>query len=367
MDAPADLPGALRCSVVVPVYNGAGLIERCLDALAHQTGVQPDAYEIIVVDDGSTDGTAAQVRAWIERHPQRRCRLIEQPNGGPAVARNHGAQVAQADLLLFTDADCAPVPHWMRALLTPFAEPTVMGAKGTYLTEQSGIVPRFVQAEYEDRYRRMARRATIDFIDTYSAAYRRTLFLENGGFDPRFRGSCEDQEFSFRLAAKGYRLVFVPEAQVIHIHDADVGEYVRRKLGIGFWKALLTRLHPERMVEDSHTPQTLKLQMGLVALALAFSPLALAGRWWPRLRRLAGLPVAAALLFLATTLPFERRLAERSPRLALAGPLLLALRAAALGIGYLAGTLYWASQRDPRQQRRRVSLVPSKQDRGEGD
>ncbi|MCC6169766.1 MAG: glycosyltransferase family 2 protein [Caldilineaceae bacterium] len=367
MDVSADRPGALRCSVVVPVYNGAGLIGRCLDALAQQTGIQPDVYEIVVVDDGSTDDTAAQVRAWIERHPQRRCRLLEQPNGGPAVARNHGAQVAQAELLFFTDADCAPVPHWMRALLTPFAEPTVVGAKGTYLSEQSGIVPCFVQAEYEDRYRRMAGRATIDFIDTYSAAYRRSIFLENGGFDPRFRGSCEDQEFSFRLAAKGYRLVFVPEAQVVHIHDAVVGEYVRRKVGIGFWKALLTRLHPGRIVEDSHTPQTLKLQMGLVALALAFTPPALVSRRWPRLRWLAGLPLAAALLFLATTVPFVRRLAERSPRLALAGPPLLALRAAALGFGYLAGTLYWTRHHERHQRQRRASLVPSRQERVEGD
>lgn len=342
MDALAAAPGALRCSVVVPVYNGAGLIERCLDALAHQSGVQPDAYEIIVVDDGSTDDTAAQVRGWIERHPQQVCRLVQQPNGGPAVARNQGAQAARGDVLLFTDADCAPVPHWIRALLTPFGEPTVVGAKGTYLTHQAGIVPRFVQAEYEDRYRRMAGRAAIDFIDTYSAAYRRGIFLENGGFDPRFRGSCEDQEFSFRLVAKGYRLVFVPEAQVVHIHDADVGEYVRRKAIIGFWKALLTRVHPDRIVEDSHTPQTLKLQMMLMALALALMPLALAGRWSPRLRRLYRLPLAATLLFLATIVPFERRLAERSLRLALAGPAMLALRAAALGFGYLAGTLYWA-------------------------
>ena len=76
-------------------------------------------------------------------------------------------------------------------------------------------VPRFTQLEYEDRYDRMAGVESIDFVDTYSAAYRRDIFLANGGFDRTFpTASVEDQEFSFRLTEKGYRLVFVPSAKV---------------------------------------------------------------------------------------------------------------------------------------------------------
>lgn len=351
---------ALRCSVVVPVYNGSGLIERCLDALARQAGVQPDTFEIIVVDDGSTDATAAHVQAWIDRHPQVNSRLVQQPNGGPAVARNHGARQAQGEVILFTDADCAPVAHWMRALLAAFDDPLVVGAKGTYLSEQTGIVPRFVQAEYEDRYRRMASRSTIDFIDTYSAAYRRSTFLENDGFDLRFRvPSCEDQEFSFRLVEKGYRLVFVPEAQVVHLHDADLADYIRRKFNIGFWKVLVTQLHPQRMVEDSHTPQTLKLQMGLAALALALIPPAIGAPQFRPVRVARRLLGGIVLAFLATTLPFERRLAERSPGLALAGPLLIAARALALGFGYATGMLYWTSAPNASLQTNRTNRIDS--------
>ncbi|HXF64423.1 MAG TPA: sugar transferase [Caldilineaceae bacterium] len=332
----------LRCSVIVPVYNGAGIITRCLDALARQRGFGPDDYEIVVVDDGSTDATAAEVEAWIERHPHLRCRLARQPNGGPGVARNTGVQLAQAELVLFTDADCAPVAGWMEALAAAFDDPAVMGAKGAYLTEQTGLVPNFVQAEYEERYARMAGRSQIDFIDTYSAAYRRALFLENNGFDPIFRGSCEDQEFSFRLAQKGYRLVFVPAAQVVHLHDASLGDYAHRKFFIGYWKALLTRLHPERMVEDSHTPQTLKLQILLSGLGLLLAGPALLGLWSRPLRWTRWPLLATVAAFLATALPFLRALARRQPRLALAGPLLLAVRALALGLGYLAGAIHWA-------------------------
>ncbi len=101
---------SLLCSVIVPVYNGSATVERVLAALTRQT-VAPEHYEIIVVDDGSQDDTAGKVKSWQARHPALQLHLIQQTNAGPAAARNHGAQVAHAPLLLFTDADCAPTPN----------------------------------------------------------------------------------------------------------------------------------------------------------------------------------------------------------------------------------------------------------------
>ncbi len=335
-------PLVLRCSVIIPVYNGATTIERCLDALAQQT-VAPNSYEIIVVDDGSKDATPVVIQQWIDRHPQHCARLVQQSNAGPAAARNHGVQVAQAPLLLFTDADCAPCDDWIEQLTAVFQDETIMGAKGAYLTQQTALAPRFVQAEYEDRYDRMRSQPQIDFIDTYSAAYRRTIFLENGGFDAIFTtASVEDQEFSFRLAQKGYRLVFAPQAQVVHLHDSNISEYARRKFYIGYWKALLTRWHPERMVQDSHTPQVLKVQIVLLALILGALPFALAGLFWSPLNWLwAGIGLAL-LAFVATALPFLLKLGQKSPFLALIGPAMLAVRALALGSGFVLGTVHFA-------------------------
>ena len=276
-------------------------------------------------------------------HPQCRLTQLIQPNAGPAAARNHGAAVAGAALVLFTDADCAPAPNWVAAMTAPFTDPAVMGVKGAYLTEQTDLVARFVQAEYEDRYDRMVEQPQIDFIDTYSAGYRRALFLENGGFDPIFTtASVEDQEFSFRLAQKGYRLVFAPEARVVHLHDRDVGEYFRRKYAIGFWKALMMRWHPERMVQDSHTPQVLKVQIVLLAAVAGASGLGVLGLVWLPLLWFWGVAGAAALFFGITTAPFMYKLARRSPVLALLGLPLLGVRAAALGSGYLQGTVHFA-------------------------
>lgn len=342
MHTPPLPASELRCTVVVPVYNGETTIRRCLDALAGQT-LPLAHFEVIIVSDGSTDGTEPIVADWLQQRGLDHWRLVRQANAGPGAARNHGADLASTPQILFTDADCAPAPHWAEALLQAFVDPEVVGAKGTYLTDQTGLIPRFVQAEYEDRYDRMAGQTQIDFIDTYSAAYRRQIFCENGGFDTAFTtASVEDQELSFRLAAKGYRLVFVPEAQVKHIHDETLAEYFRRKYLIGFWKALLTRWHPERMVQDSHTPQVLKAQMALWAAILGLTPLTILGLVWPIFAVADWLLLVTLVIFLLTTLPFVRKLARRSWALAAMGPFLLATRSLALGIGYVAGTIHFA-------------------------
>lgn len=332
----------LRCSVIVPVYNGTTSIDRCLEALAQQS-LTYTHYELIVVDDGSRDATAALVQSWIDRHPQVQARLVQQENAGPAAARNHGARIACAPIVLFTDADCAPTPTWIEEMLSPFDDPAVVGAKGAYRTEQRGSTPRFVQAEYEDRYDRMLGQERIDFIDTYSAAYRRDIFLENGGFDTIFTtASVEDQEFSFRLAQKGYRMVFAPQAIVTHLHDASLAEYMRRKYFIGFWKALLLHWHPERMVQDSHTPQILKVQIVLLGAMLGLIPVAAFGFFWPILQWAWWGVGLLTILFLLTTLPFGVKLAQRSWSLTLMSPLYLSARALALGAGYLYGTIHFA-------------------------
>jgi lipopolysaccharide/colanic/teichoic acid biosynthesis glycosyltransferase/glycosyltransferase involved in cell wall biosynthesis len=313
-------------SVIIPAYNAEETLGACLEALESQT-VPRKRYEILVVDDGSRDRTA-------EIAASHDVRLIRQANAGPAAARNRGAKEGQGELLLFTDADCAPAPDWIERMADAFSDPEVVGAKGTYQTRQRALVARFVQLEYERKYARMRHRDQIDFVDTYSAAYRRDVFLANDGFEARFStSSVEDQEFSFRLARKGYRLVFVPEAVVVHVHDANPSEYWRRKFNIGYWKALLLRWHPERAVRDSHTPQVLKVQIllaGLLCLSVLVAP------FW-RDALLGSTSLLA--LFLLSTVPFVARAMRLDPPVAVAVPPLLLVRSLALGLGLAAGFL----------------------------
>ncbi len=320
--------GSDLVSVIIPAYNAEATLGRCLDALSAQSR-RP--REIIVVDDGSTDDTAKVARGY-------GVRVIQQANAGPAAARNAGARAARGDLLLFTDADCVPAPDWVERMAAPFAEPTVAGAKGVYQTDQVEAVARFVQIEYEDKYDRMRGQEQIDFIDTYSAAYRRHLFLQAGGFDVTFpTASVEDQEFSFRLARAGHRFVFVPDARVTHLHDRTLPEYAHRKFWIGYWKALVTRRYPSKLARDSHTPQSLKVQMGIAGaggVLLALGTVV-------RRARLVRWGLGSWAVFGLTTLPFVRKAWLKDRIVAVLAPFLLFVRAWALGLGFLVGNLRW--------------------------
>src|SRR5450759_309898 len=319
-------------SVIIPVYNSITTLPACLKALAHQT-LLPD--EVIVVDDGSSDGT-------VDSAQQAGVKVILQMHQGPAAARNLGAQQANGDVILFTDSDCEPDAEWVARMTAPFCDPQVMGAKGTYRTRQVGLVPRFVQQEYESKYYRMAKQPSIDFIDTYSAAYRREVFLQNEGFDPAFPvPSVEDQEFSFRLARKGYRLVFAAQASVYHQHDLNLWEYVRRKVGIGYWKAFMLRWLPEKAFSDSHTLPSQRWQILLLGLAIFAIGMSFI---WPLALWLA---LAGLLFFFATAIPFLVQVLQKDRPVLWVVPGLLLCRAAALGLGLAAGFLF-----PPRTHRR---------------
>jgi len=311
-------------SVIVPAYNAEASIGDCVRALQHQS-LASDKYEIIVVDDGSTDATLNLAR-------QLGVSVISQPRQYKSAARNAGAASARGDLLLFTDSDCAPNPDWIEAMSAPFANSDVVGVKGAYRTRQHELIARFVQMESEDKYDRMSKEMQIDFIDTYSAAYRRDIFLLNGGFDSRLHG-VEDQDLSFRLAHKGYRLVFVPSAIVYHRHKTTVQGYFRRKFDIGYWKAILTTWYPDKAIRDSHTRQVTKIQIGLVACILASLPLLFLS--W----NIVWLEAGLFLFFALSTLPFVAKAARKDWQIGLLAPLLLFVCATALGMGLLAGFL----------------------------
>lgn len=317
-------------SVVVPAYNAGATIGNCLVALHRQT-IPHEVYEVIVVDDGSTDGTATLA----EQYP---VRVLRSPHQGRGAARNLGAAAARGDSLLFTDADCVPLPDWVEQMDAAFRDPDVAGAKGVYRTRQPGLVARFVQQEYEEKYDRMRQLSVIDFVDTYSAGYRRDVFEESGGFDTDL-ARLQDQELSFRVAARGYRLVFAPDAAVDHCHPNSVFKYLWKKLQIGYWKVEVMRRHPSKLMRDSHTPQVLKLQMVLAGLGTL---LVVVGLFEGRLA-LYGLAAWGGLLLSAV--PFLVKVWRRDRAVMLVGPVLLFVRAWALGLGFLLGSVRWLRKR----------------------
>jgi glycosyltransferase involved in cell wall biosynthesis len=314
-------------SIIIPTFNGGSRIGSCLDALLPQI-VGLDA-EILVVDDGSADDT----RDVVARYSG--IRLLSQKNAGPAAARNRGALEAKGTIILFTDDDCVPTSDWLAAMIKSFDDPEVVGVKGVYRTRQQAVAARFVQMEYEDRYRLMARLPDIDFIDTYSAGFRRDRFLEMNGYDSSFPVACaEDIELSYRMSARGWKMKFVPTAIVYHTHPDTLSRYMKKKYKFAFWRMLALRKNPNKALKDSHTPQIMKLQLLFAPALLAAICCDLVIR--PKVP--ASLIVSA--VFLVSTLPFTWRVIAKDPTVGLFSPFLLAARACAQLLGVAAGLIY---------------------------
>ncbi len=314
-------------SIIIPTFNGDSRIGNCLDALLKQ--VPGRNVEILVINDGSTDDTVHVVKRYSG------VRLITQENAGPAAARNRGALEARGKIIMFTDDDCIPMPDWLDAMLDPFKDPEVVGVKGIYRTRQRRLVARFVQIEYEDRYRFMKGLPSIDFVDTYSAAFRRDCFLEMTGYDTSFPAACaEDIELSYRMSARGWKMMFAPTAIVYHTHPDTLAWYLKKKYKFAFWRVLAVRKNPKKTLKDSHTPQLMKLQLlFLPALLLSIFRDLVEDPKVP-----ASLLVCAA--FLVSTLPFAWRAIQKDPIVGLLSPVLLAARACAQLLGVTAGLIY---------------------------
>jgi cellulose synthase/poly-beta-1,6-N-acetylglucosamine synthase-like glycosyltransferase len=285
--------------------------------------------EILVVDDGSVDDTQDVVARYSG------VRLLTQKNAGPGAARNRGALEAKGTIILFTDDDCVPTSDWLAAMIRPFDRPEVVGVKGAYRTRQKAVAARFVQIEYEDRYRLMSGHPDIDFIDTYSAGFRRDRFLEMNGYDNSFPVACaEDVELSYRMSARGWKMKFVPTAIVYHTHPDTLSRYVKKKYKFAFWRMLALRKNPYKALKDSHTPQIMKVQLLFAPALLAAICCDLVIR--PKVP--ASLVVCA--VFLVSTLPFTWRAISKDPMVGLFSPFLLAVRACAQFLGVAAGLIY---------------------------
>ena len=315
----------MTASVVVPVRDGERLIAGCLRSLSLQDFPRED-YEIIVVDDGSTDTTAEVV----EQFPH--VRLIAQPPLGPAAARNRGIRAARGEIVLFTDADCEPTPHWLDEMVRPFEELDVVGVKGSYRTHQRQVVPRLAQCEFEERYDLLERSSAIDFVDSYAAAFRTEALRGGGGFDPAFPdANNEDVDLSYRLARMGHRLVFNRQAVVYHRHPASWGAYLRLKIKRGYWRMIVYRYHASKALRDSYTPQLLKIQILLAWFCVILTAVMLT---CPTVGWAAGLCLAS---FVLSAIPFTRLVVQRDAKIAIWAPVFVWGRALALAVGLAGG------------------------------
>ncbi len=311
-------------SVVMPAYNASRTIRECLEAITSQDFAQ--GYEVIVVNDGSTDNTAEIVRGFGN------VKLISQENAGPASARNNGAKNAKGSIVVFIDSDCIAQPNFLKEISRPFSDADVSGVQGAYLCRNKQLMERFGQLEIEQRYERMKKRRFIDFMGSYAAAYGKNVFLEFGGFDESFPvASGEDTDLSFRISSAGHKFVFNPKANVYHFHPDSLRKYLRVKFFRGYWRVLVYRKHKKKVLADAYTSQTIKAQVGAFYLMCASLVLA---ALWPVMLYAAG---ALFLLLVLSTLRFFAFALPRDAAVAFASIPIQLLRTAMFASGLLYG------------------------------
>lgn len=323
-------------TIIIPMYNAGRRIDACLQALGRQTSSKE--CELLVVDDGSTDGNGDRLRQ--EGHT-----VLTQKNQGPGSARNHGARNARGDILLFIDSDCVPREDWVAETLKPFSDPEVLSVACAYRSLQTGLIPRFCQLEFEERYRRMMQRDRVDVAGSHAVAFRRGTFLDTGGFSPELIMN-EDVDLSYRIAELGGKIHFNPHAIVYHEHRDSVRAYCNTKLGRGYWRMIVYHRHPSKAFSDSYTPQNLKFQMLCAVLFLPAATLSLLG---PRVAWPAVLLVA---LCTWTMVPFLAGALRQSLALAMVSYFMLWARAFSLSAGAVVGFLAGAVLRGGIKPRR---------------
>ena len=255
-------------SVIIPAYNASATIHRTLEALSRQNCFQP--FEVIVVDDGSFDNTAAIVRSFES------IKYIRQDNAGPASARNQGARLARGEFLAFTDADCVPHEDWISQLMAGFGQPqapqeanhvgVVAGSYG--IANPQSRLARCICAEILWRHRRLMPDYPNSF-GSYNFCVKKNVFEAAGGFNTAYRSaSGEDNDLSYKITASGWLIYFERKALVDHYHPDAVARYLKEQFRHGFWRVKMYRDHPRMMRGDGYTfwKDIIEMPLGVLAI-----------------------------------------------------------------------------------------------------
>lgn len=218
-------------SVIIPVWNSAATLQRCLEALAGQT-LSAACFEIIVIDNGSTDDTAKTAASFPG------VKLLSEPRPGSYVARNQGIAHARGQYLAFTDADCVPAPDWLQQALDAarrHPEAGVLAGRIELFEEGESDGPAFSDYErlfsFPQSHAARGNCATANWMSPHAA------FERLGGFDEHLK-SGGDRQMALRIKAAGMPLAHVPQMVVGHPVRASRNSLVRkrRRLSGGRWE-----------------------------------------------------------------------------------------------------------------------------------
>jgi len=308
-------------SIIIPMYNSEKTILDTLSGLEDQTRKD---FEVIVVDDGSTDASPKLVEQFKEK-THLSLRLVRQENAGPAKARNRGVESSQGKIIIFLDSDCIPPKNWVEEMTLPLRENIVGSNCGYRVKNKDSIVARYVDYEMAKRHEKMVGKH-IDTLGGYSACLLREIFMKVGGFDTAYTTSSgEDFDLAFRITKMGYRLVFVDKTFVYHYHPDSLKRYLRQQFYRGCWRVRMYLKSKDRILNgDSYTGHEAQVQFVLSSLVFLSLPLMIVGP---------SVMVTVCLgALLLSNVPLGLWASQREKKFLLIAPLLASVRS-------LAGTL----------------------------
>jgi O-antigen biosynthesis protein len=291
------LPKQPRVSIVVASYNGSRTLKICLASLEKLN--YPD-YEVILIDDGSTDNTCRIASDY----PQ--FRYIHQENKGLSVARNTGISAATGEVVAFTDSDCRADEDWLYYLINDLVSSDFAGIGGhNFLPPEDSWVAAAVMVSPGGPAHVMLNDREAEHIPGCNMAFYKWALDEIGGFDPVYRKAGDDVDVCWRLQQAGYHIGFSAAGFVWHYRRSTVNAYLKQQAGYGEAEALLITKHPEYFNSAGGSIWRGRIygaaNMGVVLRPSVIYHGPFAGSWFQTLYS----PPPAFALMLATSLEFH--------------------------------------------------------------
>ena len=268
----------MRVSVIVVCYNEEKSIVHCLESLI-RSDFPKENYEILCVDNLSTDGTREAVRNLSKDHSQ--IRMVDNPQRSISASRTVGIRAARFPFVVFTDADCIVSPGWLAGLAGGYERikrtvPKLAAVGGTNMApsgrtrfyDASNIVTKTVLGNRgSTQGKEFNGEREVDHMPTLNILYDKEILLKEGGFDEDFRFVCEDPDLNYRLVKAGYRIYYLPRSEVVHAFKPGLLPWAKRIFRYGTGRVQLLSKHPDRLSAVYFVPPLIVLS----ALCSAFA------------------------------------------------------------------------------------------------
>ncbi len=317
----------LKLSVIVPSYNRREEIAELLASLEAQD-LAKDRFEVVVVDDGSTDGTA-EMLAELQKKTDLSLSVLHQDHRGPGAARNAGMEKASGDLFVFIDSDCLAPPQWLSTIKHAFDQDPELAAFGGRDDARLDFPPLLLAINYSmtsflttGGMRGRKKRLAKFYPRSFNMGLTRNLYRQIGGFSSLRHG--QDIEFSNRILKSGAKTAYLHDAAVYHKRRTSLQRFFRQVFNWGAARINLF-LIDRRMLEPLHILPALAM-WGWLLFSLAALCVPLLRRPWV----LATAAGAAAVLISA----LHAGIRYKSARVALLTPLVMPLQIFGYGLGF---------------------------------